>query len=173
MASIPERFTWATELLSIKPVFNIIEIGCGAGVLADCIAEKLSSGKILAIDRSAAMIAKAIQRNHHHIIDGRAYFKNTEFRNLQIPSHHYDRMVAFNVNFFWKKSTSELALIRQSLKKHGLLFVFHQAPYEISLSSAKPLRDLLTANDFEIADVTLKKLKPTSAICVVGKVRRS
>src|SRR5688572_1272738 len=127
MTLVPERFIWATDVLAVEPDFNILEIGCGAGIFADCIADKLTSGNILGIDRSAAMIAKAVKRNQHHIDTGKASFKIADFKSLT-PSHSFDSVVAFNVNFFWKASAPETNLIRKSLKKDGRLYVFHQAP---------------------------------------------
>lgn len=70
MPSIPERLLWATELLNIKPNQNILEIGCGVGILAECIAEKLTTGKFVAVDQSASMLKKARERNKRHIDRG-------------------------------------------------------------------------------------------------------
>ncbi len=60
---VSERFTWAVSVLNIKPTDNILEIGCGAGVLAEQIANKLTIGTITAIDKSMPMINMARRRN--------------------------------------------------------------------------------------------------------------
>lgn len=36
MTKTPERFVWATALLTINPTDKILEIGCGAGLWANC-----------------------------------------------------------------------------------------------------------------------------------------
>ena len=60
---IPERFHWAVDYMNIGSADHILEIGCGAGLLAELIAERLQTGSITAIDRSASMIELATNRN--------------------------------------------------------------------------------------------------------------
>lgn len=38
--------------MNIKPADNILEIGCGAGLLAELIACRIETGSFLAIDKS-------------------------------------------------------------------------------------------------------------------------
>jgi hypothetical protein len=52
------------------------------------------------------------------------------------------------------------------------LYVFHQAPFEIKIAEAKPIQQKLLENSFEIVDVQLKKLKPTSAFCIIATPRK-
>lgn len=56
MTQTNERFKWAAEMLNIKPDDHILEIGCGAGLLAEQISTKLKSGKFIAIEKSASML---------------------------------------------------------------------------------------------------------------------
>jgi cyclopropane fatty-acyl-phospholipid synthase-like methyltransferase len=44
MTSMNEKFTWAVRLLKLKTIHNILEIGCGAGLLAEQIAHRLTTG---------------------------------------------------------------------------------------------------------------------------------
>ena len=74
LKKIPERFLWAVEMMNLKPSQRILEIGCGTGQMAALIASKLKSGKIIAIDRSAAMIKKAEKNNDLVIKNGKAEF---------------------------------------------------------------------------------------------------
>ena len=69
-----ERFIWAVSVLDIKPTDNVLEIGCGAGILAEQIANKLTTGKITAIDKSMPMIKIASRRNKIFIETGKATF---------------------------------------------------------------------------------------------------
>jgi ubiquinone/menaquinone biosynthesis C-methylase UbiE len=57
-----ERLIWAVETLTVDPADHILEIGCGAGVAVTLVCEKLGSGKVMALDRSEAMIAQARKR---------------------------------------------------------------------------------------------------------------
>ena len=47
---IPERITWAIQMLEVDPADRLLEIGCGTGVSVSLICEKLVRGKITAIN---------------------------------------------------------------------------------------------------------------------------
>jgi len=73
------------------------------------------------------------------------------------------------VNFFWKNPVEELLIIRKSLKPDGTLFVFYQAPFEIDITAAEPIKQNLLESAFNIGAVHLKKMLPTSAFCIIAK----
>ncbi len=124
---INERFLWAVEVLDIKPSDHLLEIGCGAGILAEQIGGRLAAGTITAVDSSAAMIKIATRKNVAN-----AHFIASDFASAALPDNAYNKILAFNVNFFWKEPSKELALIRKYLQDNGRLYVFYQAPYDIS-----------------------------------------
>jgi 2-polyprenyl-3-methyl-5-hydroxy-6-metoxy-1,4-benzoquinol methylase len=167
--AISERFTWAAELMAIKSDDRVLEIGCGAGLLAECIAEQLTTGRVLGIDQSSAMIASAVKRNRKHIERGVSDFECKRFADCKLPDNSFDTVAAFNVNLFTKDSPHEMMLISQMIKHNGRLYVFYQAPVQITITAAKPMQKLLVKNGFETIDVKFKKLKPTSAVCVVAR----
>src|SRR5262245_3716898 len=73
MASKPsERFVWAVDTLALEPADRVLEVGCGHGVAVSLVCERLTSGRITAIDRSPKMIEMATRRNRRHIAAGRA-----------------------------------------------------------------------------------------------------
>jgi SAM-dependent methyltransferase len=169
MTKIPERFLWATELLDVKPTDNILEIGCGAGLMAEQIANRLTGGQLIAIDKSSAMLEKAKRRNKRFVDDGTARFLAADFLEAKLLASYFDAIVAFNVNFFWKGPAKELQIIKQSLKPAGQLYIFHQGPFEIDVAAVEPIKQELINNAFEIIDVQEKKLLPASAFCIVTK----
>lgn len=171
MTSIPERFIWAVGSMDIKPGDKILEIGCGAGLLAALACDRIETGSFLAIDRSVPMIEKARKRNQKHIERKISDFIHGDFSKSKLPSSHFDKVVAFNVSFFWKAPANELKIIKRILKEDGKLYVFHQAPFEIDLAAAEPIRENLLENGFEITGTKLKKLAPTSAVGVIAKVK--
>ncbi|MGH9223125.1 MAG: class I SAM-dependent methyltransferase [Acidimicrobiales bacterium] len=54
---------WAVELLDVAPDDRILEAGCGPGVATALVCERLTTGQITAIDRSAVAIDRAKARN--------------------------------------------------------------------------------------------------------------
>ena len=59
-AGIPERLTWAVEMLAVEPADQVLEIGCGTGVALSLLCERIDGGGVTAIDRSAVMVRRAL-----------------------------------------------------------------------------------------------------------------
>lgn len=69
---VPDRISWAVELLDIAPDDQILEFGCGPGVAVRLVGDRLDTGCITAIDRSATAVQRTRDRNADHIAAGRA-----------------------------------------------------------------------------------------------------
>ncbi|GAA4935354.1 class I SAM-dependent methyltransferase [Streptomonospora halophila] len=65
------RLARVVEALPFTPESRILEIGCGPGAAARAVAARLESGRILAIDRSAAAVAQAEASSAAEIASGR------------------------------------------------------------------------------------------------------
>jgi SAM-dependent methyltransferase len=170
---VSPRYHWAMDMLDVQSADSILEIGCGPGLLAWLICQRLQRGKYAAIDRSALMIAKARKRNAGSIISGTAEFIVRDFAKAELQATRFDKVVAFNVNFFWKNPREELKIIRSVMKTEGSLFVFYQAPYEITVEAAAPIERNLKENGFTVVSTRAKKLLPTSAFCVHAQLHGS
>ena len=164
--ALNERFAWALTILEIQPKDEVLEIGCGAGLLVEQIAYKLDDGHVTAIDRSAAMIKMASKRSGESLSTGKLKLLNLDFADSRFRKSEFDKVVAFNVNFFWKNSLRELEIIRRILKPRGFLYIFYQAPFEITIEAAGPIRNNLRTHSFETVDTIFKKVKPTPVFCV-------
>jgi SAM-dependent methyltransferase len=129
--AVPEHVRWAVERLSPGPDDQLLEIGCGPGVAVMLLCERLVSGRIVAIDRSATAISRATQRNAEHIAAGRAVLRAVALEELQ-PSdalagvERFDKIFAMNVNLFWVRSPAkELDLLKRLLGPDGALYLFY------------------------------------------------
>src|SRR5690606_42034162 len=74
MTKVPDRISWAVDVLGVKTDERILEVGCGTGVAVSLIAPLLTTGVITRIARSAKAIAAARGRNGAHAEAGRAAF---------------------------------------------------------------------------------------------------
>ena len=166
---VNERFNWGVEVLKIEPSDTILEIGCGAGIFAEHIGRKLASGKIIAIDKSASMIEMAKKRNKELLEKGAAKFLVSDFITAEFHNIKFNKIVAFNVNFFWKNPSKELKLVKKHLKPTGQLYVFYQTPFGIGDEFIQQLTQPLKNNEFEIIDIILNKLISNPAVCIIAR----
>lgn len=122
------RIGWALESIAPKPSDRLLEIGCGQGVAVAAVCEGLTSGTILAIDRSATMIAAARRRNRDHEGEGKATFAAMALADMTFGSQRFDKIFAINVNLFWRDAARELAIVRTVLAPRGRLHLIFEPP---------------------------------------------
>ncbi len=125
---VPERLAWAVEMLEVRPGERLLEIGCGTGVLASLVCERLEGGSLTAIDRSPRMIEAAVEKNRAHVDSGRAVFRRADLRDADFGEGAFDRAFAFNVNVFWQQPAREIEGLRRMLAPGGALHLFYQPP---------------------------------------------
>jgi SAM-dependent methyltransferase len=65
------RLSAIVDALPLSPHSRVLEIGCGPGAAARAIAQRLDTGHILAIDRSAKAVARARAASHEEIVSDR------------------------------------------------------------------------------------------------------
>lgn len=70
-ARLSPRLAAVVDALPVQPHSRVLEIGCGPGAAARAVAARLTTGHILAIDRSAAAIAQAEAASGGEIMSGR------------------------------------------------------------------------------------------------------
>jgi ubiquinone/menaquinone biosynthesis C-methylase UbiE len=93
-----ERQRRAVEELDIQPGDRVLELGCGHGVAASLVCDKLGpGGHLTAIDRSPKMIEAASSRNAEHVAAGRATFLCTTFEEANFGDQRFDKV--FGIHF--------------------------------------------------------------------------
>jgi cyclopropane fatty-acyl-phospholipid synthase-like methyltransferase len=58
-ARLSPRLAAIVDALPVRPDSRVLEIGCGPGAAARAVAARLTTGHILAVDRSATAVAQA------------------------------------------------------------------------------------------------------------------
>lgn len=126
MSTVPDRIRWAVDLLDIHSDQRILEIGCGPGVAAGLVAVRLTTGHLVAIDRSATAISRAAARNTAHVDAGRLTLVTTDLAGCEHTGPRFDTIFAMNVNAFWTgPADREWAAIDKLLRPGGSLFLFY------------------------------------------------
>jgi SAM-dependent methyltransferase len=164
---VDERLSWAVRTLAIRATDRLLEIGCGRGTAAALVCERLATGQLTAIDRSAAMIRLAEQHNAAQIASGRAAFHAVALDEAKLDGPGFDTVFAISVNLFWvDSSTRELEIVRRALKPDGTMHLFYRRPDAArNLAMAHKVVAFLGERGFSAAVGT----GPRSAVCVTAR----
>jgi ubiquinone/menaquinone biosynthesis C-methylase UbiE len=122
---VSERLRAVVEELDVQPDDRVLEIGCGHGVAATYVCERLESGRLTAVDRSPKMIAAAARRNAAHVQAGTAEFLVRHLEDLDLGDRRFDKVLAVRVGLFHREPERARALVEPYLAPGGrILSVF-------------------------------------------------
>lgn len=128
MPNVPDRISWAVDLLGVKPDDRILEVGCGNGAAVSLIAPRLTTGTVTAIDRSPKAIARAGSVNEGRVLSGQARCLTTTLQEFSREGGMFGKVFAVNVNDFWLHPERELPAVLRLLEPGGLLLLELEAP---------------------------------------------
>jgi ubiquinone/menaquinone biosynthesis C-methylase UbiE len=128
MQQIPARIRWAVDVMDVQPNDSVLEIGCGPGAGAELICQKLSTGKLFAIDRSESGVDRTKRRCKEYVDSGRLTVRQIDLATLRVPVKRLNKVFAFNVNLFWVRDcTDEMALLHERVVPGGAVYLFYEA----------------------------------------------
>ena len=123
-----ERLRRIVDRLDVRPGDRVLEIGCGHGVAATFVCERLTTGHLVAVDRSPKMIAAATRRNAAYVEAGTAEFLVATLEELDLGDRRFDKVFAVRVGLFHREPERARRLAARWLADGGtLLPVFDPA----------------------------------------------
>jgi len=165
------RIAWAVDQLAVRPGQRLLEIGCGHGVAVSLVCERLGRrGHILALDRSAKMIAAATARNAAHIAAGRATVEQVAFETAPLGREPFDTIFAIHVGLFLRQAPARaFARVRANLAPRGRLVLAYQP---LVASDARPsataLAHTLEEAGFAEPTIIIGKAAAATNVCVAA-----
>jgi SAM-dependent methyltransferase len=125
---LPERLVRAVELLDVGAEERILEVGCGPGVAAGLVCERLRSGRLTAIDRSSTAIERARKRNTAALAAGNLDLRRVNLADLELAAgERFDAALAVNVNLFWTgPAETELTVLTRALRPGGRVVLVYE-----------------------------------------------
>ena len=93
------RLAALVDALPLRPDARVLEVGCGPGAAARAVAERLTTGSVLAVDRSASAVEQAVRAAADLLHDGRLRFRQVAAEDLVLEpgERPYDLVFAFRV----------------------------------------------------------------------------
>lgn len=140
---ISPRLAEIVDALPLRPGMRVLEIGCGPGVAARAVVERMGKGYVLAIDRSAKAIAQATACSTAELASGLLEFRCVAVEDFVLSKGErpYDLAFAVRVGALDgrhpKAGRIAFDRLRQALAKEGRLFIDDGNPVkEVSLGVA-------------------------------------
>ena len=122
------RLRSIVESLDFGPDDRVLEIGCGHGVAATFVCERLERGRLTAVDRSPKMIEAAARRNAEHVEAGRAEFLVAKLEDLDLGDRRFDTIFAGRVGLFHREPERAHALAGRWLAPGGTVRAVFDPP---------------------------------------------
>ena len=123
-----DRLKAIVDGLDIAPGARVLEIGCGHGVAATYVLERLQEGRLTAVDRSPKMIAAAARRNAAAVAAGRAEFLVAELEDLGLGDRRFDLVLAVRVGLFHREPDRAHRLVEPWLAPGGTVRAYFDPP---------------------------------------------
>jgi ubiquinone/menaquinone biosynthesis C-methylase UbiE len=131
---VSERLRSVVEHLDILRDDRVLEIGCGHGVAATLVCERLKGGHLTAVDRSEKMIEAAKRRNAAYVETGRAEFLVADLEDLDLGGRRFDKIFAVRVGLFHREPDRAHSLVERWLAPGGAVFAFFDPPSDRRVS---------------------------------------
>ncbi|MGB3335912.1 MAG: class I SAM-dependent methyltransferase [Devosia sp.] len=151
--AIAPRHTAAVSALALRGDEAVLEIGCGHGVAVRLVLERLTTGTVTALDRSAKMIEAVEASASEALAAGTLRTRAVALEDADFSSETFDAVFAVNVDFNLRLGTRWPAMLKALLKPGGRVVLAFDPPPDSSKGHAfvgKSL-DRLTAAGFTAA----------------------
>jgi ubiquinone/menaquinone biosynthesis C-methylase UbiE len=123
-----DRLRAVVDRLDIRPDDQVLEIGCGHGIAATFVCERLVGGHLTGVDRSAKMIAAAARRNAACVEAGKADFIVATLEELDLGDRRFDKILAVRVGLFDREPDRARRLAEHWLAPAGTLLAVFDEP---------------------------------------------
>ncbi|MDO3650243.1 class I SAM-dependent methyltransferase [Nocardia mangyaensis] len=127
------RFDWLADLMGVRPGDQVLELGPGPGASLGRVAARLSTGRVVGLDRSAAALTRARARCPDELATGKVRLVEGAIGSIRPDrllgeldrgADGFDLIFAVNVNVFWTKPAhAEWNLIRDCLSPTGRVWL--------------------------------------------------
>jgi SAM-dependent methyltransferase len=169
-----ERIEWAVAELDARAADCVLEIGFGPGIGIKMLSERIVEGKVYGIDHSPLMARKARGRNREAVDSGRVELIVASSSRLPSFDRRIDKVLDINTFQFWDEPIRALLGLRAVLKPGGIIAIVHEprqrgATDQDTIDAGRRISETLEASGFEEVRQELRRMKPVSTVCVIGK----
>jgi ubiquinone/menaquinone biosynthesis C-methylase UbiE len=125
---VSARLAAIVAAAAVGPRDRVLEVGCGHGVAATLICERLDDGRLTAVDRSPKMVAAASRRLAGLVAQGRAEVLRRDLEDLDLGDRRFDLVLAVRVGLFDRDPDRAHAALAPWLAPGARVHVVSDAP---------------------------------------------
>jgi len=115
-----EQLNLILEITSMSPAQNVLDIGCGNGMIAEYLSHK-SGARVTGIDSCKAAILQAQRRTK----DSRLVFQQGDINDLCLPDIEYDTIILIDSIYFSNDYRKTIQTLKNSLIIGGRVLIFY------------------------------------------------
>ena len=121
--AVAARHAAAVAALDLDGTEDVLEIGCGHGVAVRLVLDRLTTGRIVALDRSQAMIDRVLT-----IADDRITTRLGALEHVDLGDQRFDAIFAVNLDLNLRMGAVWTTIIQRILRPAGRLVLAFEAP---------------------------------------------
>jgi cyclopropane fatty-acyl-phospholipid synthase-like methyltransferase len=118
-----ELTKWALSKLPLAECRNVLDIGCGGGMLISLLAERFRDAEIFGVDVSEVSVAMSCKMNKEIVKSGRCHISLDSVSDLPFSDGTFDLVTAFETYFFWPDQVNDLKKAASRVKKNGYMVI--------------------------------------------------
>ena len=108
-------------LLDLRPGDHLLDLGCGAGVIAEYISDR-TGAKVTGLDYAASAIAEATQRTADK--RDRLTFLQGDMNALELPAQSFDAAISLDTLYWVADLADTLSQVARTIKPGGQIGIF-------------------------------------------------
>jgi ubiquinone/menaquinone biosynthesis C-methylase UbiE len=124
------------EVARLRPGSLVLELGCGAGFMAEYVSDRTGC-RIVGIDISSAAIERARARTHGK--RERLTFEAMDMEKLDYPEHHFDAVISIDTLYYVDGLENALKRVASVVKPGATMCLFYHV--DPDAAGADPARD--------------------------------
>jgi SAM-dependent methyltransferase len=128
----------ARRRLALENGCSVLEIGFGNGHHLPDLLAGAETIHYAGVDISPTMVEEATRFNHPLVANGQAQFHLGTVEALPFAPASFDRVVAFNVIYFWPDPVAPLTAIRRALQPRGISVIGASDPSSQKAAYVRP-----------------------------------
>ncbi|HUK00897.1 MAG TPA: methyltransferase domain-containing protein [Steroidobacteraceae bacterium] len=122
------RTRWVLSLLELRPEDRVLDVGFGPAYSTQLIADQVTSGLVVGVDRSPLMLDMARRRLRRHLHSRRVTLMCTDAADLPPFDVRFDKALSINLPGMAEDSVGLLTRVRERMAAGGRIAVALSAP---------------------------------------------